>query len=125
MFDVGFWELILVFGLGLVILGPERLPRVAAQVGRWVARARRTATQLRRQLEMEIKLDDPPTYKRPKPPPASSTPASTQADETKDDGPVDHFVEEDTPEEDIPEEDTVVVEPDPEEPNPADTHGKD
>ena len=41
-------------GLGLVILGPERLPRVAAQVGRWVGKARRTAIHLRRQLEREL-----------------------------------------------------------------------
>ena len=33
MFDVGFWELLLIFGVGLMILGPERMPRVAAQVG--------------------------------------------------------------------------------------------
>jgi len=131
MFDVGFWELVLIFGLGLVILGPERLPRVAAQVGRWVGRARRTASQLRRQLEMEIKLDEPPTYKRPKPPPASSMPASGDADDVTDNGPVDHAFEDDIPEEDeilaedTAEQDEAVTEPDPEEPNPADTHGKD
>jgi hypothetical protein len=34
MFDAGFTELILIFVLGLLILGPERLPRVAAQLGR-------------------------------------------------------------------------------------------
>ena len=34
MFDVGFWELVLIFGVGLMILGPERMPRVAAQIGR-------------------------------------------------------------------------------------------
>ena len=39
MFDVGFWELLLIFGVGLMILGPERMPRVAAQVGRWIGRA--------------------------------------------------------------------------------------
>ena len=36
MFDVGFWEIVLIFGLGLMILGPEKLPRVAAQLGRHV-----------------------------------------------------------------------------------------
>jgi len=54
MFDVGFWELVLIFGMGLLILGPERMPRVASQIGRWVGRARRTASSLRRQLEQEI-----------------------------------------------------------------------
>jgi len=71
MFDVGFWEIVLIFGLGLMVLGPEKLPRVAAQLGRWVGRARRTASQLRYQLEREINLDDEPR-KRYKPPPKAS-----------------------------------------------------
>lgn len=71
MFDVGFNEIVLIFVIGLVILGPERLPRVATKLGRWVGRARRTATQLRHQLEREIALNDigqpPPKRKPPKP----------------------------------------------------------
>lgn len=55
---IGFWELLLLFVIGLLILGPERLPRVATQIGRWVGRARRTANQLRYQLEREIALAD-------------------------------------------------------------------
>lgn len=58
MFDVGFQELVLLAVIGLLILGPERLPRVAAQLGRWVGRARRTAAQLRHQLEREIALSE-------------------------------------------------------------------
>ena len=71
MFDVGFWELLLIFGVGLMILGPERMPRVAAQVGRWVGRARRTATQLRRQLQRELELDE---YMNTRPPPTKPPP---------------------------------------------------
>ncbi len=70
MFDVGSWELVLIFGVGLLILGPERMPRVASQVGRWIGRARRTASSLRRQLEKEIaSADSPPPPPRPKPKP--------------------------------------------------------
>src|SRR5215831_7284321 len=58
MFDVGFGELVLLFVIGLLVLGPQRLPKVAAEIGKWVGRARRTATQLRRQLEREIELAD-------------------------------------------------------------------
>ncbi len=57
MFDVGFWELALIFGVGLMILGPERMPRVAAQIGRWIGRAQRTANQFRRKLQRELDLD--------------------------------------------------------------------
>jgi len=74
MFDVGFGELVLLFVIGLLVLGPQRLPKVAAEIGKWVGRARRTAAQLRRQLEREIELADleAQTPPRPEPPPAAS-----------------------------------------------------
>ena len=56
MFEVGFDELILLFVIGLLVLGPERLPKVANVLGKWVGRARRTASHLRHQLEREIAL---------------------------------------------------------------------
>ncbi len=58
MFDVGFWELLVIAGLGLLILGPERLPRVVGQLGRWLRQARRTASQLRWQIEHELDLSE-------------------------------------------------------------------
>lgn len=75
MSGVGPSELLLVFIIGLLILGPERLPRVAAQLGKWVGRARRTANQLRYQLEREVALAD---IKKPPGP---------KNDETKSAGP--------------------------------------
>jgi Tat protein translocase TatB subunit len=54
MFDVGFWELVILFGLGLMVLGPERLPKVAAKVGRWAGQARRMATNLTNQIRDEV-----------------------------------------------------------------------
>ena len=69
MFDIGFWELIFLFGLGLVILGPERLPRVAAQLGNWAGQARRMARSLTSQIRDELDIDlrrpfDSPNTKR-------------------------------------------------------------
>ncbi len=57
MFDVGFWELIILFGLGLIILGPERLPKVAMQVGNWAGQARRMARTLTTQIRDELDID--------------------------------------------------------------------
>lgn len=44
------------FVVGLLVLGPERLPRAASQAGRWIGRARRLANQFRRQLETQLAL---------------------------------------------------------------------
>jgi sec-independent protein translocase protein TatB len=58
MFEIGFSELLVIFVLALVVLGPEKLPRLAQQVGRWVGRARAMAKQFRDQLEDEVNLAD-------------------------------------------------------------------
>ena len=54
MFEVGFTEIILILGIALLVLGPEKLPRVAAQVGRWAGRARAMARNLKDQLDDEV-----------------------------------------------------------------------
>jgi sec-independent protein translocase protein TatB len=58
MFEVGFTEIILILGLALLVLGPEKLPDLARKVGRWTGRARSMARQLRTQLEQEVSLDE-------------------------------------------------------------------
>ncbi len=57
MFEVGFTEIILIFGIALLVLGPARLPKLAADLGRWAGRARAMARQLRTQLEQEVHFD--------------------------------------------------------------------
>lgn len=53
MFEVGFSELLLIMGLALLVLGPEKLPKVVTEIGRWMGRARAMARQFKDQLEME------------------------------------------------------------------------
>lgn len=59
MFDIGFWELALIFVLALLVLGPERLPRLASQLGHWAGQARRMARLLTTQLRQEFEAADP------------------------------------------------------------------
>ena|SRR5579864_8494612 len=75
MFDIGFSEILVIFVLALVVLGPEKLPRVAAQVGRWIGRARSMARQFREQLEEEVQLEEARRIQPPSPSvPATPTP---------------------------------------------------
>ena len=58
MFDISFWKLVLIFAVGLVVLGPEKLPKVAAQLGNWAGQARRMARVLTSQLREEIEKEN-------------------------------------------------------------------
>ena len=50
MFGIGMGEMIVIFGIALVVLGPKRLPELARSLGRTLAEFRRTATDLRREF---------------------------------------------------------------------------
>ena len=76
MSGVGFWELIILTLVGLIVLGPEKLPRVANQLGSWLGQARRMTRVMKRQLEDEINVEKELGLKTPpKPRPDVSKPA--------------------------------------------------
>lgn len=58
MFDIGFAELILIAIIGLLVLGPERLPVAIRHIGLWVGRLKRSYRQIRADVEREIGADD-------------------------------------------------------------------
>lgn len=58
MFDFSFPELLLILVVALVVIGPERLPRVARTMGFWVGRARSVFNTVRRDVEREVHLDE-------------------------------------------------------------------
>ena len=58
MSGVGFFELVILFMIGLVVLGPQRLPKVANQLGTWIGQARRMTRVMKRQLEDELNLGE-------------------------------------------------------------------
>lgn len=53
MFDVGFWELALIFVVALVVVGPERMPGLIRTTGQWLGRMQRVARELRAEFERE------------------------------------------------------------------------
>lgn len=58
MFDIGFAELLLVAIVGLLVLGPERLPVAIRHISLWLGRFRRSYRQIRAEIEREIGADD-------------------------------------------------------------------
>ncbi|MCZ6827280.1 MAG: Sec-independent protein translocase protein TatB [Gammaproteobacteria bacterium] len=65
MFGIGFQELVLLSLIGLIVLGPERLPRVANQIGGWLGQARRMTRVMKRQLEDELNFEKDRNIKPP------------------------------------------------------------
>ncbi|NNC70678.1 MAG: twin-arginine translocase subunit TatB [Flavobacteriaceae bacterium] len=55
MFDFGFWEVAIVMVVALLVVGPERLPALAGQIGKWVGKAKRMIASVRSDIESEIK----------------------------------------------------------------------
>jgi sec-independent protein translocase protein TatB len=58
MFDVGFWELALVGLVALLVVGPERLPKLARTAGLWVGRARHALSSVKAEIDREIKAQE-------------------------------------------------------------------
>ncbi len=58
MFDIGFSELMLIGIVALVVIGPERLPKVARTAGQWLGRLNRYVSQVKQDIDRDIKLDE-------------------------------------------------------------------
>jgi sec-independent protein translocase protein TatB len=58
MFDVGLLELMLVGIVALLVVGPERLPKLARTAGMWLGRGRRFITSVKQDIDREIKADE-------------------------------------------------------------------
>ncbi len=58
MFDIGATELLLVAIIGLVVVGPERLPRLARTVGLWVKKLRGQVSSIQKDINRELELED-------------------------------------------------------------------
>ncbi|UAK72391.1 Sec-independent protein translocase protein TatB [Aeromonas enteropelogenes] len=58
MFDIGFWELIVIGVVALLVLGPERLPVAIRTATHWIRLIRSTANSVKSELEQELKLQE-------------------------------------------------------------------
>lgn len=55
MFDFSFWELAIVLIVALLVVGPDKLPILAAKLGRWIGKAKRMMVSVRSDIEDELK----------------------------------------------------------------------
>jgi sec-independent protein translocase protein TatB len=58
MFDFGFSEMMIIAVVGLVILGPERLPKVAKQAGQWLGKLRRYVDDVKVDINKQMDLQE-------------------------------------------------------------------
>jgi sec-independent protein translocase protein TatB len=58
MFDIGFTELLVIGVVALVVIGPERLPKVARTAGQWLGRLNRYVSQVKQDIDRDMRLEE-------------------------------------------------------------------
>ena len=58
MFDIGFSEMVVIGLVALIVIGPERLPRVARTIGHLAGRLQRYVSDVKADINREIELDE-------------------------------------------------------------------
>ena len=58
MFDISFTEILVIAVVGLVVIGPERLPKVARTLGHLFGRAQRYANDVKNDIQREMELEE-------------------------------------------------------------------
>lgn len=79
MGSIGGGEILIVLLVALIVLGPNRLPQAARQVGRAVTEVRRMTAGFQAELRDTLHLDDPPRPPAPGPLPDTPAPDSSAA----------------------------------------------
>jgi sec-independent protein translocase protein TatB len=58
MFDIGFLELMIVCLVALLVVGPERLPKLAYTAGKWLGKGRAMIGSIKAEIDREMKTDE-------------------------------------------------------------------
>ena len=87
MFGLGFGEILIVLALALVLLGPERLPDVAKQLGKGLREFKKATSEFKQQVEQELYSDEKhpssnPSLMQPSTQSPTATPSSAELDAT-------------------------------------------
>jgi sec-independent protein translocase protein TatB len=58
MFDIGFFELLLLAIVGLLVLGPQRLPQAVRTVGLYIGRIRKAVSGIQQEVNEQLQLEE-------------------------------------------------------------------
>ncbi len=58
MFDIGFWELVIIGLVALLVVGPERLPKLAYTAGKWLGKGRAMMHSIKAEIDREIHAEE-------------------------------------------------------------------
>lgn len=58
MFDIAFTELLVIGVIALIVIGPERLPKVARTAGQWLGKLNRYVSQVKQDIDRDMKLEE-------------------------------------------------------------------
>ena len=58
MFDIGFWEICLIALVGLIVIGPEKLPKAARIAGFWVGKSRNMVASVKTEIKEELQAEE-------------------------------------------------------------------
>ena len=58
MFDIGFWELLVIGVVALLVIGPDKLPGLARTAGLWIGRARHFVGTVKADIDRELRADE-------------------------------------------------------------------
>lgn len=58
MFDIGFWELLVIGVIGLLVLGPERLPGAIRSTSRTIRNIRNMANGFKQEIEQQVRIQE-------------------------------------------------------------------
>jgi len=58
MFDIGFFELMVLAIVGLLVLGPQRLPQAVRTVGLYIGRIRKAVTGIQQEVNEQLQLEE-------------------------------------------------------------------
>jgi sec-independent protein translocase protein TatB len=64
MFDIGFWELMIIAIVALLVVGPDKLPAFAREAGKWFGKIRRLINNLQRELKQEFFVEERREFKQ-------------------------------------------------------------